>query len=268
MKLVCLNVALFEENNDKLKAFLEEQNADLLALQEVTKRIDKDAFEKYISKDAIDSVTKDLKYSFFEADWAMDSFKVKNFHGKEFFEFELGGFIEFGKYIKSKFKIVKGQSIFVQNNFSLLTEDYWSNWPEDDCKSIEVVDIKISENKKLRLLNYHGIWTKDKLDNELKIKAAETIKKLAQEVDYPVIICGDFNLFPDTKSMQILSDNFVSLIDKYDIKTTRPKSNELSNLERNVVDYIFVSPGIKVKDFKVLDSDVSDHLPLILDFEI
>lgn len=28
MKLICLNVALFEENNDKLKAFLKEQNAE------------------------------------------------------------------------------------------------------------------------------------------------------------------------------------------------------------------------------------------------
>lgn len=46
-----------------------------------------------------------------------------------------------------------------------------------------------------------------------------------------------------------------------------PASNELSRLERNVVDFILVSKGINVKTFSVLNSDVSDHLPLIMDFE-
>jgi hypothetical protein len=30
----------------------------------------------------------------------------------------------------------------------------------------------------------------------------------------------------------------------------------------------FVSPEIKVKSFKVPDVEISDHLPMILDFEI
>lgn len=38
MKLVCLNVGLFEENNDRLRTFLKDQDPDFLTLQEVTKR--------------------------------------------------------------------------------------------------------------------------------------------------------------------------------------------------------------------------------------
>ncbi len=94
------------------------------------------------------------------------------------------------------------------------------------------------------------------------------ILHLAKKVTYPTIITGDFNLFPDTESMRVFQNNFVSLVDTHNIQTTRPESNELSNLKRNVVDYIMVSKGITVNSFAVLDSNVSDHLPLVLDFEI
>jgi len=68
--------------------------------------------------------------------------------------------------------------------------------------------------------------------------------------------------------MKVFKDDFMSLVDKYNISTTRPKSNELSNLKRNVVDYIFVSNQIKVNSFEVLNTDISDHLPLSLDFDL
>ena len=34
------------------------------------------------------------------------------------------------------------------------------------------------------------------------------------------------------------------------------------------VDYVFVSPEVKVIDFSVPNIEISDHLPLILDFEV
>ncbi len=128
--------------------------------------------------------------------------------------------------------------------------------------------MELPKSKKLRVLNYHGIWTKEKVGNAETLKACRKILNLAREVSYPAIIVGDFNLFPDTPSMQIFYKHFINLVDMYNISTTRPASNELSNLKRNVVDYILVSKDIKVNSFAVLDSDVSDHFPLILDFEI
>ena len=68
--------------------------------------------------------------------------------------------------------------------------------------------------------------------------------------------------------MKLFETNFISLVDQFKIKTTRPNANELNNLDRNVVDYIFVSRGVKVNKFEVIQLDVSDHLPLVLNFEI
>ncbi len=265
MRLICLNVALFVSNNEKVITFLKNQKPDIICLQEVAKSVDKSVYEKYISLDSINSATKQLMHSFYGPTSKMKDFKQKNFHKEENFYIDLGGFLEIGNYIKSKYKIINTSNIFIKNKYKEITD--WENWPGNEAKAVLVVDLELKNGEKIRIINYHGIWTKEKIGNKETLNACRKINDLAKEVNYPVIIVGDFNLFPDTQSMRVFKD-FQSLVDVYNIKTTRPSSNELSSLKRNIVDYIFVSSGIKVTSFKVLDSDVSDHLPLILDFEI
>ena len=265
MKLICLNVALFEANNNLVSSFLKKQHADFICLQEITRGLENSVDKKYISKDAVDKTTPNLNHFFFGPNSIMGNFEQINFHGKEVYKFEFGGLMEFGNYTKSKYKIVKAQTIFVQNSFTFTTDQ--SNWPDEDYRSVLITDHSI-EGKKLRILNYHGVWTRHKRGNEMSLKANIIIRDLALQAEGEVIICGDFNLFPETPSMKVFESDFISLVDKHNIKTTRPKSNELNNHERNVVDYMLISKGIKVKNFHVLDSDASDHLPLILDFKL
>lgn len=66
----------------------------------------------------------------------------------------------------------------------------------------------------------------------------------------------------------MLNQEFRNLIAEFDIISTRPDFDDGRDVGNNVVDYIFVNDKIKVKNFEVLDSKISDHLPLILDFEI
>ena len=264
MKLISLNVALFEANNNLLAEFLREQNADIICLQEITRTLEDSVKAKYVSKDAVDSVTPKLKYFFFGPNSVMGDFEQINFHGKEVFRFEFGGLMEFGNYTKSQYKIIKAQNIFVQNCFTYTTDQ--SKWPDEDYRAVLVTD-HIIYGKKLRIMNYHGVWTRNKLGNEMSLHANKIINDLALKAEGEVILCGDFNLFPDTPSMKIFEKNLISLVDTFNIKTTRPSTNELSKSKRNVVDYIWVSKGIKVKDFKVVNTDLSDHLPLILDFD-
>lgn len=265
MKLLSYNVALFEKNNLPLSEFIQSQNPDILCLQEVTKKIDESAHDDFISKDSIDAASDTCRNFFYAPTWVLSHFKKMNFHGHDHFSFDLGGKVEFGNYLRTKFKITKGENVFVQNHFTYVTD--WSNWPEDDCKAVQVIDLQI-KGKPLRILNYHGIWSKDKKGTPKTLRACEKIRDLALSVDYPSIICGDFNLFPNTESMQVLNDSFESLGDTYSIKSTRPSSNELNDTERNVVDFIFISKGIIVKNFEVIDTPVSDHLPLLLEFEL
>ncbi len=265
IKLLSLNVALFEKNNEKLARFIMMQAPDILSLQEVTRRVDVSANREFISMNSIDVATSKLTESFFAPVWLLSKFEKNDFHGKEHFVVDFKGKIEFGNLLKSRYPITKGQNIFVQNQFSYVTD--WSKWPEEDYRAVQVSDLEI-DGKKVRVLNYHGIWTKDKRGTDKTKAACEVIKKLALEVDYPAIITGDFNLFPDTESIGVFTPELKNLVNEFEIKTTRPATNELSAAERNVVDYVFVTKGVTVKKFEVLEVDVSDHLPLVLEFEL
>lgn len=265
IRFISLNVALFETNNLKLMNFLAKEKPDIVCLQEVTKKVDISTKDELISINSIDQATTKLPYSFFAPSWVIRDFKSHNFHGKKYFDVDFNGFLEVGNYIKSRYKIYKGQNVFLIDHFTYITD--WVDSLKEEGRPVQVTDTIIN-GQKIRVLNYHGIWSRDKIGNKKTEVACKKIFKLASQVSYPVIICGDFNLFPDSYSMKILNDNFISLVDQYHIKTTRPVSNELSNKKRNVVDYVFISKGIKVKDFQVVDNNVSDHLPLIVDFSL
>jgi endonuclease/exonuclease/phosphatase family metal-dependent hydrolase len=267
MRLISLNVAIFEDNNKLVERFLVEQNADILCLQEVTRAIDGSANPEYISKNPIDFATKNLKYEFYNPITILKDFQVNNFHKKESFSFDFGGFIEMGNYMRTRFEIIKKEHLYVKNAGNIKITD-WKNWPKCFSTGVQVADLKLHQSKMLRVINYHGIWTKEKVGNPETLKACKKILSLAKRVNYPTIVAGDFNLFPNTPSMQVFYKDFISLVDKYGVITTRPQDNELSDLKRNVVDYILVSKDIAVKSFKIPDSNISDHLPLILDFDL
>jgi len=57
-----------------------------------------------------------------------------------------------------------------------------------------------------------------------------------------------------------------NLIKDYDITSTRSKLYTKHKKPVLFADYIFTSPEIEVRDFKVLPDVVSDHLPLLLDY--
>jgi endonuclease/exonuclease/phosphatase family metal-dependent hydrolase len=86
--------------------------------------------------------------------------------------------------------------------------------------------------------------------------------------DMPTIICGDFNLTPDCASIQYLDKHFRNLTTEFSIQSTRPDFKDAIDTGNEIVDYIFVDKRISVNDFSVIETDVSDHFPLILDFDI
>ncbi len=122
-----------------------------------------------------------------------------------------------------------------------------------------------SNNKKYTIANFHGIWTgQGKGDTDERIKQSESIKKFLDGIENDTVLGGDFNLLPNTQSLEIVREGRRDLIEKYNITSTRSGYYDRSE---KMADYVFASPGIKINDFKVLPDEVSDHLALYLDFE-
>ncbi|PIV07801.1 hypothetical protein COS53_00480 [Candidatus Shapirobacteria bacterium CG03_land_8_20_14_0_80_35_14] len=131
--------------------------------------------------------------------------------------------------------------------------------------------IKVN-NETITIGNIHGIPKPGhKLDTKERIYQSKGIIKFFNKINGRKIIGGDFNVLPNTESVEMFEKNgYVDLIKKYKIKTTR---NELAwkpypNNKKLFSDYVFVSPEVKVKSFKVPNIKVSDHLPMILEIEI
>ncbi len=86
---------------------------------------------------------------------------------------------------------------------------------------------------------------------------------LVKETKRPYILAGDFNAFMGEKEIQLLmSASGLKNADK-DMQPSFPSHNPKKNL-----DFILHSPEIKVNKFWMPDVQLSDHLPLIIDFEV
>lgn len=114
------------------------------------------------------------------------------------------------------------------------------------------------------IINTHGLWQNSiKEDTEAKIEQSKKILDLAEKTAEKKIICGDFNLLPDTLSIKMLSDKYENLIEEYGVKDTR---GVLYEKDVRYSDYAFLDRNIAVKNFSVPNIQISDHLPLLITF--
>lgn len=116
------------------------------------------------------------------------------------------------------------------------------------------------------IMNVHGLWNgMGKTDTKERIAQSQKIRDFMDTLNTPKILCGDLNLRPETTSLQMLKEEMLDLIEVYKIASTRsnhyPKKNE-----QPFADYVFTCPKITVKNFAVLEDEVSDHSPLLLEF--
>jgi len=112
--------------------------------------------------------------------------------------------------------------------------------------------------------NFQGIVDGNpfKGDNERRLAQARGVA--ASIAGKHCIIAGDFNIWPKTESMRIIDKEFRNLVIEQGITNTRGVLSSLFDCS----DYILVPPELQVLAFRVDQIAVSDHLPLLLEFEV
>lgn len=259
MKLLNINVCIKLDNANEIIELISNGEYDIITLQEVMRKIDDKVFDRY-NKSNIIKTNTNYKYSFFGPLWIADHHEKNNVISKDF-----GGLSEQGNEVLSKHPIVKAENIFYYKNYANFT-DTSKFRQEDHPRAFENVILNIKD-KQLQIINLHGIWNKDKIGDERTIEQSEIILSHVRD-DIPCIVTGDFNLLPNTQSIKKINKKLMNLIEKYNIKSTRPTFDDGLDKGDLVCDYIFVNDKVKVNDFRVLNIGASDHFPLILDFEI
>ena len=192
--------------------------------------------------------------------WVADKHRKNGVVTKDF-----GGLVEQGNLLLTNLPILKTKNVFYYKQYSNY-EDTTDFRLYDHPRAFIDVILEVGD-KQLQIINVHGCWSVDKMGND---RTKQQTKALLESVRYdiPCIVVGDFNLLPQTNEIRILSNKLNNLIEKYNIKSTRPDFDDGLDKGNMVCDYIFVNDKVQVKDFSVIKTDISDHFPLILDFDI
>lgn len=170
---------------------------------------------------------------------------------------------------------VYGQTVFVKKDLKVLSSGKVDLYRQviDDVGFMQYLELKVG-SKKMYLANIHGkARPGHKLDTPGRLRQSAKIIDYFKNKKGLKIIGGDFNLLPQTKSAKLFeSAGYRNLIKDLAVKTTRNRLSweSLKNGEEKqyFADYVFASSDVKVSSFEVPDCEISDHLPLILDFEV
>lgn len=244
MKLISLNIwegKLYQP----LVCFLEQysESADIFCFQEVFK--DADAGRK---KNLVFTEVKKILPDF---EGYFEDYIAPGNYGKE----------GLAIFIKKYIKVEDRGEIFVYNpeTISLGNDDPKSLW-----RNLQFVKF-VNNGKNYTIANFHGLFDgPDKRDNLNRMEQSRRVKEFLDKTKGRKIICGDFNLLPNSESLRILETGMLNLIRKYGILSTRSSYFDYPN---KFADYVLVSPDLSINRFEVMDYAVSDHLPIFLDFE-
>lgn len=174
-------------------------------------------------------------------------------------------------YFKPHFIDYYGLAMFVKKDIEVIKEGDISVYEipnyqvgdDNHPRNLQFVTFK-NDNKEVTVANIHGLWTGiNKKDTEDRLEQSRRIKTFLSSISGVKILCGDFNLLPDTESVKIIeSIPLRNLVADYGVTSTR---TSLYNKPDKFADYIFISKDIEVKEFKVLPDEVSDHSPLLIE---
>ncbi len=177
------------------------------------------------------------------------------------------------------FYLTMGKTIFIKKNILVNSTDdilLYGDRKEESLKqdfsnlAVTLQSIEfIIKGKKFAVANIHGTaFPGSKLDTALRLEHSNKIKKFLDSKKGAKIMVGDFNLLPETQSIKIFESNMRNLIKEFNIQRTRSKLSSFYGKEdfQKFADYTFVSGDIQVKSFEVPKVEISDHLPMVLEF--
>jgi endonuclease/exonuclease/phosphatase family metal-dependent hydrolase len=169
--------------------------------------------------------------------------------------------LTFGNAIMSNLPMSNHNLIYTRGK---LTKNYDILEDDINVRVLQHVNVTIG-NTPINVLNHHGHYIPNtKLGSEETLRQMQIIADYLDQLSGPIILCGDFNLAPSSKSLMLINDRLINLSVQFGLKNTYNRIH----VNHEVCDYIFVSPEIKVKKFQASDALVSDHKALILEFDL
>lgn len=167
-------------------------------------------------------------------------------------------------FVHRAFPVIGQMQIFVHKAFS--PRSYGEHPRSRSAHAVRVYDYQ--ENRTVSITHMHGLRDlKGKMDTPERTAQARKLLELSRQVSEPedlAVICGDFNVEPDSATLSILADAGMSeLVTGNGFEGTRTSHYKKPG---RYADYLLINHVDAVKGFDVIfDPEISDHCPLILD---
>lgn len=243
LKLLTWNV-LYKEKADNILSLVKEVNPDILCCQEITTNSYVNP-NRNVPAECAEIMKGEFKY--FEVLPSLDNQPAS-----------------MGNAIISKFPILEDRSLLVQKGGADI------NYSAQNRGYIEV-KVKLDDGI-LTVGTTHLSYVDGFIETETRTKEADKLLGYIRDKDSRFIITGDFNSAPNSSTIKKL-ENFLKPAGpdhKQLTFTTKPfKHNDfvVNGLEWRL-DYIFITPDIKVLSSKIVETDFSDHLPILAEIEV
>ncbi|MBI4086091.1 MAG: endonuclease/exonuclease/phosphatase family protein [Candidatus Liptonbacteria bacterium] len=274
MKLICLNIwggKLFEPLVEFIKRSAE--TADIFCFQEVFQTPGEPLYGELASPEFIEGTEPKPLPSGGHADMFAVFEKIlpdfrgyfaKNEEGWDFhqpvsFPIALGQ----ASFVRNALTVRAHRQISVYETASGKVEEKWER-----PRGMQYLEIDDGKDMPLRIFNLHGLLDSGhKRDTEKRLAHFELARKYVDEAVSRTILCGDFNAYPDTRSVGMFEEKMRNLLKEYGMPRTR--NSNYADMEKYSDywgDHIFATPDIKVNNFAVLEDIVSDHMALMVEF--
>ncbi|MEM9750767.1 MAG: endonuclease/exonuclease/phosphatase family protein [Pseudomonadota bacterium] len=167
-------------------------------------------------------------------------------------------------FVRKTFPVIAQAQGFVHKSFS--PNGYGDHPRSRTAHAVRLYDF--GRDRAVCITHMHGLRDlRGKMDTPERSVQARRLLELSQRIAEPgdaAIICGDFNVDPQSETLAYLSQNgFEELVLTRGYQSTRTALYDKPN---KFADYMLVNGQVDVIDFQVVSYPVvSDHCPLILE---
>lgn len=145
-----------------------------------------------------------------------------------------------------------------------------NNNPKDRPYAAIGVEIGIDGKSPLLLISTQLTWVPRPFDTDTTIDRSRKLYDFIKESGKEFVLTGDFNVDSRTITCMQFEEFGRNLTRENKVTNTlNPRLHRAQHLFPQGIpsDQIFVSEGVIVKKFEVIEKDLSDHFGLVLEFE-
>lgn len=153
----------------------------------------------------------------------------------------------------------------------------WINEPtgtghyDDEYRAYVEANINI-DGELLCVATVHMSYTNAFEPTPRKLKETDELMTQISGKSGRYILTGDFNAVPDSEVINKITEKLVNVGPDTTYKTWTTKPFSYDGFDANALDwrldYIFSTDDITILDSKILDTSLSDHLPILVSFEV